>query len=281
MRIVLAILPVALRATLRVALLTTLVTLCAQAATLPAKGHTDERIRIAAYDPDQVYRIHGYVGYQVDLQFETGEQFVGLGAGDIDGLAFTAQDNHLFLKPKAATVGTNLTVLTNRHHYHFDYTASARRPDPDVDDVIYSLRFTYPLERKLSADLDEEAGRVDAALAAASTHRPRNIDYWYCGRESIRPVAASDDGIHTRLRFAGKSELPAIFIRNDDGTESLLNFSFEGGDLIIHRVARQFILRRGRLTGCIVNKAFAGTADRLATGTVTPDVERKTKGPSP
>ena len=33
------------------------------------------------------------------------------------------------------------------------------------------------------------------------------------------------------------SELPALFVRNDDGTESLLNFSIDEGDVLIHRVA--------------------------------------------
>ena len=34
--------------------------------------------------------LKGFVGYQTDLEFETGETFVGLGAGDIDGISFVA-----------------------------------------------------------------------------------------------------------------------------------------------------------------------------------------------
>ena len=97
----------------------------------------------------------------------------------------------------------------------------------------------------------------------------------------MRPIAASDDGVHTRLRFAANADLPAIFVRNADGSESLLNFSMEAGDVIVHRVARQFILRRGKLTGCIVNQGFGGGGLRLDSGTVTPDVERKVPGVVP
>jgi type IV secretion system protein VirB9 len=97
----------------------------------------------------------------------------------------------------------------------------------------------------------------------------------------VKPVAASDDGVHTRLRFGGKAELPAIFVRNDDGSESLLNFSMDEGDVIVHRVARQFIVRRGKLTGCIVNKGFEGSGERLESNTVSPEVQRATRiGPS-
>ena len=55
----------------------------------------------------------------------------------------------------------------------------------------------------------------------------------------------------------------------------------EAGDVLIHRVARRFIVRRGGLTGCIVNQSFAGGATRLESGTVAPDVQRERKDPRP
>src|SRR5580700_6479006 len=147
--------------------------------TVPAKGSVDSRIRVAAYNGDEVYRLRGFVGYQIDLEFEAGEIFTGLGAGDLEGLSFVGQDNHLFLKPKAAELATNLTVLTNRRHYHFDYSAIPERPAADDAAVIYSLRFTYP---PLAAESAAEAAakRLDSQLANASAARQQNIDYWYC-----------------------------------------------------------------------------------------------------
>ena len=178
-----------------------------------APGAGDMRMRVSAYAADEIYRLKGYVGYQIDLQFEPGESFVGLGAGDLDSLSFAAQDNHLFLKPKADKVATNLTVLTSRREYQFDYTASSQHPAADDQGVIYALRFTYaPAPSQFAA---EAAKRLDSQLDTASAKRPRNIDYWYCGQPALRPVAASDDGVHTRLRFAANADLPAIFARND------------------------------------------------------------------
>ena len=246
---------------------------------LPVKGAVDSRIRVAAYNAEQVYRLYAYVGYQIDLEFEAGETYVGIGGGDLEGLTVGAFDNHLLLKPKAANIGTNLTVFTSRRHYHFEYSAKIRRPNMATDEVIYAVRFTYPASPKPNGPSSEE--QVEADLAQASSHRTRNLDYWFCGNEAVRPVAASDDGVHTRLTFGAKAELPAIFVRNDDGSESLLNFSIDEGDVIIHRVARRFILRRGRLTGCIVNKAFVGGGERLESGTVAPDFRRDRKGTSP
>jgi type IV secretion system protein VirB9 len=244
---------------------------CAE--TLPSPGLLDARIRVASYSADQVYRLSGFVGYQTDLEFETGEIFVGLAAGDIEGISFVAEENHLFLKPKAAKVGTNLTILTTRHTYQLDYSATATHPDAS-EAVTYALRFTYRAGAK-------EGGEAGARALDIESHRPRNIDYWYCGSASIRPVAASDDGVHTRLTFAEKAEQPAIFILNEDGSESLLNFSMDEGDVILHRVAHRLILRRGSLAGCVVNKGYTGSGDRLKSHTVSDEVERSTRGERP
>jgi type IV secretion system protein VirB9 len=240
---------------------------------LPSPGLLDARIRVVSYSADQVYVLKGFVGYQTDLEFETGETFVGLGAGDIEGISFVAEANHLFLKPKAAKVGTNLTILTSRRTYQVDYSALPGRPDATTE-VTYALRFAYPPSPK-------DAGEASARALSADSHRPKNIDYWFCGDPSIQPTAASDDGVHTRLTFAPKAEQPAIFVLNEDGSESLLNFSMDEGDVILHRVARRLILRRGNLAGCILNKGFTGAGERLKSHTVSEDVERSTRGVQP
>ncbi len=251
---------------------------CAEA--VPARGQVDSRVRTVAYDPDQVYKLQGYVGYQVHLQFAEGEEFVNLGAGDSAGIDVGVEKNHLFIKPKQEKVGTNLTVLTNLRHYHFDYTVLRKVPDPERDNVIYSLRFVYPLEEANRAAADLRKLRTEERLRTASAERSKNLAYWYCGSPAIRPVSAFDDGVQTRIKFGGRSELPAIFVKNDDKSESLINFNIEHDEVVIHRVAKQFIVRRGLLVGCIVNKAFDGGGLRLESGTVSPDVERQTRGES-
>jgi type IV secretion system protein VirB9 len=244
----------------------------------PAAETVDSRIRTTPYFPDAVYRLRGYVGYQIDVQFEPGESFLGLGAGDLEGLRFAAQGNHLFLKPRAAGANTNITVLTSKRVYQFDYSATMQRPDPGDPDVIYALRFSYPVTSASSGDRHEE---VDRALAGSRPSAVRNLRYGYCGSPSLKPLAAWDDGVQTHLQFAPREELPAIFASNDDGSESLVNFTIEAADVVVHRVGRRFIVRRGKLVGCIVNQAFAGRGDRLSSGTVTPSVQRITRDAVP
>jgi type IV secretion system protein VirB9 len=247
------------------------------AETNPTRGTVDSRIRTTTYNADEVYKLHGFVGYAIELIFEDGETFSGTGGGDLGGVTIDAHGNSVLLKPKAAVVATNLVVFTDRRAYRFDYSVSLRPADGRADDLIYAVRFVYP--PKKDANGESLDSKIDRELSKADKARPRNVDYWYCGHKSIMPTAASDDGVHTRLTFGDRSEIPAIFVRNDDGSESLLNFSMDAGDVVIHRVAPKFILRRGRLTGCIVNKGFGGAGLRLDTGTVSPHIERDLKDP--
>jgi type IV secretion system protein VirB9 len=83
------------------------------------------------------------------------------------------------------------------------------------------------------------------------------------------------------LRFAGNAEEPAIFVLNEDGSEALLNFSVDAGDVVLHRVARRLILRRGKLAGCVVNKGFSGVGERLNSNTVSSEVLRTVPGARP
>ncbi len=243
-----------------------------------SSAHQDPRLRTVLYSTGEIYRLPGYIGYQIDLEFEPGERFVGLGAGDVQGLEIAAEANHLFIKPRALNVRTNLTVLTTRRTYHFDYATLPLPPDPDHADVVYVLRFLYPADAPAP---HAHAGSPPLAptppetlLAQAQTTRQRNTDYWYCGRRELQPVAVWDDGVQTHLSFNPRTELPAVFVRNDDGSESLLNYHVEHGEVVVHRIARRFVLRRGGLTGCIVNKGFSGSGAALPTGTISPLVQR-------
>ena len=233
----------------------------------------DPRVREVAYAPNAVYRLYGRIGYQIDIEFEAGERYVGLAAGDVDGLSFEAQDNHVFLKPKAANVITNLTILTDRRHYYFDYAVGLNRAQVTAaSDTLYALRFRYPQEAATQAANQQSAAHVEQALDTPV--QPLNRQYGYCGSRSLQPTGAYDDGVRTHLAFAPRAELPAVYVRNDDGTESLVNFTVTPDGLTIQRVTRRLILRRGALSGCVVNEDFDGGGERLNSGTVSTEVHR-------
>jgi type IV secretion system protein VirB9 len=261
-----------------IALLLVALATASRAETLPPRGAVDSRVRVVIYNPEDVVRLQGWVGYQITMQFAEGEEFVRLGVGDSEMIDVGRERNFVFLKPKVAQASTNMTLLTTRRHYHFDYSARNKTPDPKRDEVIYALRFVYPQDEAAWNAAELERARIEGRLARSAAARPRNADYWYCGAEALKPVAASDDGVHTRIRFGARSEMPAIFLKNDDRSESLVNVHLQGEEVVIHRVAREFVLRRGALAGCIVNKGWDGGGRRLDSGTVSPEVRRSLQG---
>lgn len=242
----------------------------------------DRRIRTLLYDPTQVFPLRGWVGYHIDLEFEPGESFQTLGGGDLGALTYGSFENHLVLKPTASNIRTNLTVITSRRTYIFEYVVDAGSPEPSGDDLVYSFRFSYPT---LAVATGNAPGtdRVTQYLKGAETARVQNYDYWFCGDASLQPVEASDDGVHTRLKFSPRAEIPAFFVRNDDGSESLLNFNIDlvHGEVLVHRTVRRLILRRGNLVGCLVNKSYTGAGERMDSGTLSPDVRRETPAVRP
>jgi type IV secretion system protein VirB9 len=51
----------------------------------------------------------------------------------------------------------------------------------------------------------------------------------------------------------------------------------QAGRIVVQRVVRRLIVRRGKLAGCIVDRSFKGGGQRLSSGTVAPNVERVTR----
>ena len=98
----------------------------------PAAANRSEepRLRTLDYSPDSVLSLTGFVGYHIHFEFAPDERFVTLGAGDSSVVDVGAESNHLLLKPKQATSGTNLTILTNRRSYFIEFRAFARAPRP-------------------------------------------------------------------------------------------------------------------------------------------------------
>jgi type IV secretion system protein VirB9 len=121
------------------------------------------------------------------------------------------------------------------------------------------------------------AAAPEPVASLATAVQPVNEDYWYCGSPWLRPVGVTDDGVQTRITFGDRGEWPAIFVRNADNTESLVNFHAEGTTAVVHRVARGFVLRRGALVGCVENRGYAGSGDWVASGAHADGVSREVR----
>lgn len=248
-----------------------LITFAAMAERLPTVAGDDPRMRVVEYRANDVVHLDGFVGYAIHLEFATGESLVNVAAGDMGALEIGSEAQHLWLKPKFAPAHTNISVVTNRRVYQFDYVAHRFGPSSS-ERLVYSIRFHYPEVAVLKTAKNEPPPKL-----ILPPPRPQNLNYWYCGAPTLRPSRVYDDGVQTHLVFGPRSDIPALFVKDADG-ESLVNFTVGGDEVVIHRIARQFVLRRGQLVGCLENRGFAGGGESLPNGAVDPTVRRTVAG---
>jgi type IV secretion system protein VirB9 len=115
---------------------------------------------------------------------------------------------------------------------------------------------------------------MQADLAAAKFEGPLNYDYWIVGPEALTPVAMHDNGRQTYLTFSAANSMPAAFIIEPDGTESIVDYHVEGDTMILHRVAEKIVLRRGDLVAGITNRSPSRAGQQSPTGTTSDKVRR-------
>lgn len=269
----------------------------ASAAETPPHGDVDGRIRVVDYDPNQVYQLTGFYGYEIAIFFSSDEKVEKTSAGYADAWDVTAHGDFVVIKPTEKDPATNLLIVTDRRTYSFDLRAKqpakqfaeAYAADPEQ---IFVLRFRYPDDERAAAESARSRAELQERLAKAKTaeerarlaalvqlpKKPMNRAYFYQGAAAIAPYEAWDDGVFTYLRFFGEQDLPAVFVVNEDGSESVANKHFERDVLVIERVARRFTLRKGKTVACVWNENPDMHTPQSTTGATERGGERLRKG---
>lgn len=270
----------------------------ARAAEVPRPGPVDHRVRDVNYDPDQVYQITGFFGYHITIAFQRDEVVEKMAAGYADAWDVNSHGWFISVKPREFGPDTSLVVTTNRRMYTFDLRSKMppRNGLPGryaVDpDQIFVLRFRYPREERAAAEaarLQVEAARQVAqaraedearrmASMAGKPARPTNHEYFYQGADAIAPYEAWDDGTFTYFRFYAQQDLPAAFIVNADGTESIANKHFDKDVMVVQRVARQMRLRKGNSVVCVFNENREFRTPQPTSGATDDGAERINRG---
>ena len=150
---------------------------------------------------------------------------------------------------------------------------------------MFGLRFRYPQDEKAAAlaVVSAEAAAlerkvVELKLERAVVEGRRNVAYSVQGATALQPSEVSDNGRFTVMRFPANQAAPTLFQVEAGGTESLVPFDVRGEFVVVHVVARELRLRRGREVLCIYNEAFDPYGSRPGTGTAASDVARTDKG---
>lgn len=258
----------------------------AAAVEVPRPGPADPRIKVVDYDPQQVVRIVGAFRTATQILFAPDETILHVALGDTSGWEVAPEKNVLFAKPTAVRAPTNLIITTERNdgatrHYTFELAARSGPTSRATPDTFFVVEFRYPAAAKAVAQqaLSAEAQALEARILQLKLDRgvlegPRNLAYEIQGSVAIAPSEVTDNGRFTVLRFPGAQAMPAVYAVSSDGSESLVPFDVRGEFLVVHQIAAQYRLRRGREVACIFNTAYRPAGAPTGTATAAPDVER-------
>lgn len=220
-------------------------------AAIPAAA-SDSRLVERVFDPAEIVEVEGRVNVQATIKFAENEHIENVAIGDSSKWQVTPSKgaNLLFVKPLAERAATNMTVVTSRRIYLFDLVASPTHRDP-----LYVLSFTYPedeAEAEVLAEATPPAKTANALEMAAATDPyavvdPAELNFAWTGKgdRKLLPERIYDDGEATFLTWAVDTPLPAILVRDHEGTEGPVNFAVRGGVIVVDGVPREIILRSG------------------------------------
>jgi type IV secretion system protein VirB9 len=255
---------------------------------MPRSGSKDSRVRFVDYDPYNVVQVVGSLRSSVQVEFSSDEEIAHVALGNTVAWEVAPAGHILFLKARENQPLTNLQVVTTRRDgskrsYQLELTTREGQVGTGSGTFFY-VKFRYPGDeaeaRRLAAAAQAEgaqARHADTVLAAHERFGPRNWRYSAQGSGAIEPASVYDNGKVTTLTFAGNAEVPAIYIVNSDGSESLVPKSVEGNLVLVHAIAPKLVLRRGGDVLCLFNEGWTPEGINPGSGTTSPSVVRQVR----
>ncbi len=252
---------------------------------IPRGASQDSRVRFVEYQPYNITRIIGSLRSSVQVEFAGDEEIAHVALGNSVAWEVAPAGNILFLKPRENQPVTNISVVTTRRDgstrsYQIELTVRDGTVEVGQNTYFY-VKYRYPADeaeqRRQAAQaraLVAQAKEADDVLALHEAYGPRNWRYSAQGSRALEPQSVYDNGKVTTFSFVGNQEMPAIYIENSDGSESLVPKSVDGNLVFVHAISRKFILRRGGDVLCVFNEAYERVGIDPDTNTISPSVER-------
>lgn len=195
------------------------------------------------YFPQQVFKIYTQLGFITDIRLEPGETLKYVGGGDtarwrIDNAktgSFGNAVEHIFLKPLQNGISTNIVINTDRRSYQLIVEAgSAYNPMvswiyPKSDTQIYD-------EQQTKSYSSIDPSQIKFGYKISDTHYK-----W-----SPVNVFRSEYKTYFKMKSDIKdTELPAVFVVDDDNKLLLVSYRFVDGYFIVDRVVDQAVFVLG------------------------------------
>ena len=224
---------------------------------------TDSRIRTLVYNPNEVYELKFYYGYQSFIEFSEDEEIEMISIGEAFAWRLTPAGKRLFVRPLEIAGHTNMTIISNKRTYHFDIRSGEYDGRAD-EELVYTVRFFYPqigqplpipprlatpnlaavpVERKSVIRTPIPGSRVDAPLPGIVSRNPEgsdlNFDFnkvdfkYYDSIGYMLSLASKNSKLDYKKNFSIKIKV----------WDKLINFSRIVDLLIFNKVGKSLIVK--------------------------------------
>lgn len=245
----------------------------------PVPVTTDSRIKTLVFNPNEVFELKFYYGYQSFIEFSDNEEIEMISIGESFAWKITPAGKRLFVRPLEIAAHTNMTIITNKRTYHFDIKSDEYTGRED-EELVYTVRFYYPqldqplpippqlaipvapkikseVKRPIPEGLISQDFRDKNILAITGnpTGFELNFDYSVAGKaDDILPQKIYDNGQETFLKFPNDNlVIPEIFSVDPYGVETRVQYVIRDEYVVVPVVSRQITLRFAGSLLCIYN----------------------------
>lgn len=279
-------------------------------AVTPMASAGDPRIRYIDFKTDEVVTIAVARGVVTRAMLGADEAIVDTGVGfpsrceDIEAewcIRAERGSNQIWIKPKDNATTNNIEIATTKRDYslHLIVVPGAEKAAGVYHRVIFRhalppIPLAVRIGNAIPALAPSEKPATSAPVADISTPMVRNASYSRQvspKSEDIVPSVVFDDGRFTFFQFPKNTEPPALFALTAGGEEVRMNYhaerlsvdpsnpsaSVEMDYLVVHKVAKEFILRLGSSVVKIINNDYDAKGIETYNGTTRPSLVRQDK----
>ena len=249
---------------------------------------TDTRIKTLVYNENEVYKLKFHYGYQSHIEFALDEEIELISIGESFSWKLTPVGRRLFIRPLDVSSHTNMTVITNKASYEFDFRSGEYDGSSD-EELVYKIKFYHPpinpnpkfptkiVKKALSAKILPKTPRyktppaqinldLDEKISGKKKGEKLNFNYSMSGdSKEIKPLRVYDNGKETFFKFKNNNftMIPRISIVDNFGNEIPTKQREKNGYIMVPEIAKQFTLRMNNELICVFNSVPQGFIKNL------------------
>jgi type IV secretion system protein VirB9 len=239
---------------------------------------TDTRIKTLVYNENEVYKLKFHYGYQSHIEFALDEEIELISIGESFSWKLTPIGRRLFIRPLDVSSHTNMTVVSNKASYEFDFRSGEYDGSSD-EELVYKIKFYHPPinpEPKFPNKIAKKSSParvlpqmpkydktppaqinldLDEKISGRKKGERLSFDYSMSGEsKAIKPLRVYNNGKETFFKFKNSNFIvPKISIVDSYGNEIPTKQKERNGYIVIPEVAKQFTLRMNNELICVFN----------------------------